>query len=134
MENYKTLIVTIILVLNLCSCASKDKSILLGAGMGGTLGAILGHQMGRGNPNGKAIGAVSGAALGGFVGYGGWRDKSKRNKKSPAKEKQELEKQFAPMLKRPKVKMYWVPHQIRGRKFIERHRVWEIESSGSWSK
>lgn len=128
------LFVTIMSALVLCSCATKDKSILLGAGVGGVLGSVLGHQVGKGNPNGKVIGGATGAAVGGLIGYGGWRDKNKKSKKSLKQEKQDLEKQFAPLLKRPKVKMYWVPHQIKGKKFIERHRVWEIEASGSWSR
>lgn len=121
----------IFIVIFISGCATKQKSIITGALIGASGGLILGNQ--HKNDNAKIIGAAVGAGLGALIGYRAYKDKNKIKKDQLDKDLEGFSK-FAPLLKKPKVKMYWVPHQIKGTKFIERHRVWEIQMPSTWSR
>ncbi|HAG90312.1 MAG TPA: hypothetical protein DCL41_00480 [Bdellovibrionales bacterium] len=71
-----------------------------------------------------------GTALGGLIGYLGHKDKMKKSTKS----KKDDSLPDTPFLTKPKVRMYWEPDQIKGDKYIEKHRVWVLENSPVWTK
>lgn len=112
------------------SCASKQKSILLGSTIAGVAGGAMGQQMGRDSKS-TAVGAAIGAVVGGLIGYAGYKEKQKKERL----EKFNLPKEeIPPFLTKPKVKMLWVPDQIIGNKYVEGHRTWIIESQSQWTK
>jgi len=41
---------------------------------------------------------------------------------------------FFPLLTKPEVRTIWVEDSIEGNKFIEKHRVFILQKSTSWSK
>ena len=55
----------------LSGCATKQKSSLLGAGIGSVLGGTIGNAHGKGDDRNKTTtnGALIGAAIGGLIGY-----------------------------------------------------------------
>lgn len=111
-------------------CATQQKSIATGALIGATTGGILGNQVHGPKPQSSIIGAVVGAGIGALIGY---TEHKNRNKTKGESKADEDIPEFAPMLKKSKVRMYWVPHQIKGKKFIEKHRIWEIETPNTWA-
>ncbi|MCJ8277769.1 MAG: glycine zipper family protein [Bdellovibrionales bacterium] len=125
----------IILSLSLLTgCATTTESMMTGAAIGTATGTVLGHQQ-SGNGKGRMKGAVLGATFGTIFGYLAHKDKQKRKGMKRKKPPKPLFKRkgFNPFLTKPKVRMYWVPHKIEGNRFIERHRIWEIESNSTWA-
>jgi len=122
-----------ILVCTLGACSTNNKSILAGSAIGGTSGLLIGKA--HKTKHGKAVGGAIGSSLGGFVGFLSKKqvDKNKlksKHSKQPLKNKTLV----TPLLTKPKVKMYWEPDQIQGNRYIEKHRVWIIESRPEWTK
>lgn len=117
----------------LTSCASVEKSTVLGAFIGGTAGGLIGNAANENNRGtGTAVGAAIGAGLGGLIGYSAYKDKQK-------KEQQEVLKQNpleskAPSLTAPKVRRVWVPARIEGDKYIDGHYMYVIEKTSTWSE
>jgi len=129
MFHIKPLLLT--LTLTLGACASKQSSILTGAAIGGATGTVLGHQQ-KGNEKARIVGGASGMMVGGLIGYLYNRQaKERRSKKQNVKA--DL-KSIAPNLTRSKVSMYWEPDKIDGNKFVEKHRVWVLESGPHWTR
>lgn len=125
----QTLILYILTAVVIVSCATPNESILTGAVVGGTAGTVLGHQH-SGTSESRLTGALVGTAVGGLVGYLANKEKQKKaTKTTPVKLDAEN-----PLLTNPKVRMYWEPDQIEGNKYIEKHRVWVLESSPVWTK
>ena len=115
-------------------CATTESRVLGGAGIGATTGTIIGHQH-IGTKKARIVGGASGALLGGLVGYfHDKQQKAKRSKKSEAQKKKQSLKALAPNLTQSKVTMYWEPDKIEGKKFIEKHRVWILESGPQWTR
>lgn len=71
MKKYVSILIAIVLVSSLFSCAGmqtqQEKGTAVGAGTGAAVGAILGQAIGR-NTKGTLIGAGIGAAIGGIAG------------------------------------------------------------------
>lgn len=116
-------------------CASMDKSLLLGAGMGGSVGAGVGIMAGR-NPTGALIGAGVGVIVGAGLGYLGHKDKEDKDavlKALQGKRKEIV--QEPPMLKAPEANCYKVDEKITGEEYfgpqlrcrIERPAVWGLK-------
>ena len=79
-------------------------------------------------------GALVGATLGGVLGYFSHKNKQKKLpgklvQKKNAKDKTSVN----PFLTRPRVRMFWIPDKIEGNRYIERHRVWEIQTNSKWN-
>lgn len=117
-----------LVLMTLISCASMEKSILLGGSIGAATGSAIGSQHSS-SSSGAAIGALAGAGLGYLI------FKSKQNSKQStmsASEKIELDENDAPFLKSPKIRKYWQDDRIEGKKFIKGHWVYEIEEQPIW--
>lgn len=129
-RKYRLLIYLIntFVLMTLISCASMEKSILLGGGIGAATGSAIGSQHSS-SSTGAAIGALAGAGLGYLI------FKNKQNSKQSAmssSEKIELDENDAPFLKSPKIRKYWQDDRIEGKKFIKGHWVYEIEEQPVW--
>ena len=115
-------------------CATTESRVLGGAAIGATTGTIIAHQH-KGTKKARIVGGATGSLLGGLIGY--FYDKEKKS--SHAVKNQELKKtkslkKLAPSLTQSKVTMYWEPDKIEGNKFIEKHRVWVLESGPQWTR
>ncbi len=125
----------ILVTLIACSCSTLERSIGLGATLGGTAGALIGNSEGKGNHRDKSTlqGAAIGASLGALIGYAGYEGKKQKTEtKSPQKE-MGLEPK-APSLTAPKVRRVFVPSRIEGERYIEGHYMYVIEKTSTWSE
>lgn len=121
----------IIVPLMLTSCSTVEKSIGLGAAIGGTAGGAIGNRDGSYNRDKATMqGAAIGAILGGLIGYAAHKDKSKTQ--SPNIEKVGLEPK-APSLTAPRVRRVFVPARIEGDRYIDGHYEYVIEKTSGWS-
>jgi len=126
----KPLAIFIVITLFQLGCATNSKSLFLGGVIGAGAGVVISNQ--KGSSKNAAVGALIGAGIGSLIGVSAYKEKLKKmGTKSP-----DLKgiKNFSPFLIRPKVRMYWVPDNVQGNKFIEKHRVWVIKNPSSWSK
>ena len=117
----------------LCSCASVQRSTILGAALGGvSIGAagsmIAGDQH---RERGVVVGSVIGATLGGVIGYLAYKSKD-RNDVEKAASLNPLSPN-TPLLTSPKVRRVWVPAKIEGEKYIDGHYMFVIEKTSGWS-
>ena len=129
----RLLLSTITLSLSITACATKEHRVLTGAAIGGVGGSFIANQQTR-SKRATIVGAASGALLGGLVGY---FMKPKPIVKKPTNIRKQVSKTpklLSPALTRAKVSMYWEPDKIEDNKFIEKHRVWLLESGPQWTK
>lgn len=112
-------------------CATTHESVLTGAAIGGVSGTVIGHQHG-GDSQARVTGAVVGTALGSLVGYLSHKNKKGKFVKKKTNEKKPIPDH--PFLTKPQVRMYWEPDQIKGNKYIEKHRVWVLDQNPVWTK
>lgn len=110
-------------------CSSVGKSVTLGAVVGGSAGAVIGHQQGKGDPKKRATGAALGAGLGGLIGYFANR---KKNTQKSKKEAAKTSKEMAPLLSRPRGKRIWVKDQVKGKRYIRGHWEYIIQENSEW--
>ncbi len=130
--NKKSLLTLTIVSLLITACATTKESVFTGAMIGATGGAAIGHNHSR-HSTGKLNGALIGAAIGGAIGYFSHKNKLKKNSKTKIKIKSKKDK-YSPLLTKPKVRMIWVPDSIKGNRYVEKHKVWILESGSSWTK
>jgi uncharacterized membrane protein YebE (DUF533 family) len=118
----------------LVSCATVEKSTILGAMIGGTAGGLIGSSAGSNGHKDQAtvIGAAVGLGLGSLIGYSAYKDKQKKEQQQALKENPFDSK--APSLTAPKVRRVWVPARIEGDKYIDGHYMYVIEKTSTWSE
>ncbi len=129
--NLKLKTITILAcALSLGGCATMKDSLLLGAGAGGTLGGTIGLNASRGNASATILGMAVGAVVGVGMGY-----LAHESDKKPKVEKRKPEiRKDHPILSNPNVEMIWVPDQINGDRYVEKHRVWILKQNTHWRK
>lgn len=127
-------LILIMITLTLSSCASMEKSTILGAVIGATAGGLIGNSAGDGDRRGHStsVGAAVGAGLGGLIGYAAYKDKQKKAQQETLKENPFASK--APSLTAPKVRRVWVPSRIEGDRYIDGHYMYLIEKTSGWSE
>lgn len=126
----KPILISLITTLTV-GCATTKESIFTGAAIGGATGTVIGHQH-SGDSKGRITGAVAGLALGSLFGY--LSHKNKKGKVIKSKSSKKLPTPDHPFLTKPEVRMYWEPDQIKGNKYIEKHRVWVLDQNPVWTK
>ncbi len=116
------------LPLTLCQCASLDKSIGLGAGIGAVSGGAA-SQLARYNTKGTAVLTLSGAVLGGIIAALLHKDVPPT---SPSIPMTSIIKNNPPPLKNAEHDVILVPDKIEGDRFEEAHRVFMIKNPAHW--
>lgn len=115
----------------LTSCASMEKSTVLGAVIGGTVGGLIANSANDHRGDSTAIGAAVGAGLGGLIGYSAYKDKEKKEQQKTLQQNPFDSK--TPSLTAPKVRRVWVPAKIEGERYIDGHYMYVIEKTSAWS-
>ena len=115
-------------------CASVERSVVLGAGIGGATGALIGTAARDRPSDGTSIvvGALVGSLTGGLFGYLGFQGEQDKMKAMSMKSPEEQQVPF--YLKDATTQRIWVPTRIEGNKrvwghyvdIIERPAVWEV--------
>lgn len=126
------ILIILIFPLIMSGCASMEKSMILGAGVGGAFGGGVGNLASQ-NVEGTLLGLGIGAIVGGAIGYLGHTDKEEKERLTKLGIKKEKEPK-APSLTSPEVRRVWVPERIDGDKFVEGHYMYVIEHNSVWSK
>jgi len=125
------LIPVIGVTLALAGCATVERSSLLGAGMGGSLGLGIGAAVEK-SVGSALIGLAVGATIGAGVGFLAHRHNEKNEalaKISAATGSPEKE----PLLAEPEVRRVWVPEKLDGgSRYEEGHWIWVIEKPSRW--
>lgn len=110
----------------LSSCASVERSTLLGGVIGGTIGAVAGNAAGN-----TFVGTAVGGGIGSLIGYSVFQSKKNKEEKNS---KLNITEGKSPALTTPKVRRVWVPARIEGDKYIDGHYMYVIEKTSSWSE
>lgn len=114
----------------LCSCASVERSTLLGGLIGGSAGAMLGSASGNGSQGTLIVGTL-GAGIGSLIGYSAFKSKQAKEQRNV---KDNLQDSKSPSLTTPKVRRVWVPARIEGDKYMDGHYMYVIEKTSTWSE
>lgn len=112
----------------LCRCASMEKSVGLGVGIGAASG-IAASQMANYNTKGHVVLGLGGAILGGVIAALLHKDHSETAMPIPLTN---IMKGNQPPLADPEKDVILVPDKIEGDQFIENHRVWTIKKPARW--
>lgn len=110
-------------------CATFRTGTWIGAGAGGSVGALSGAAIGSPDQalEGAAIGIFTGAIIGGVIGT--LLDRSETA--PPSKEKNSKEEK-TPRLSNPEIRRIWQPDKIEGDRYIEGHYLFLKEKEASW--
>jgi uncharacterized protein YcfJ len=108
-----------------------EKSTVLGAVIGGTVGGLIANSANDHRGDSTAIGAAVGAGLGGLIGYSAYKDKEKKEQQKTLQQNPFDSK--TPSLTAPKVRRVWVPAKIEGERYIDGHYMYVIEKTSAWS-
>lgn len=125
--------------LAIAGCATQNKSVGLGAALGGGTGAFVGSiaDPGRKGENrtrnvilGSAVGAMAGAVAGGIL-----HDDSEKKKKEAFLKGQTSAPApdgSPPSLSAPRVETKWIEGRVQGNRFIEGHFEYIIIEPARW--
>lgn len=126
-------------IATLSACATQNKSVGLGAALGGGTGALVGSIADPGK-NGKyrtrniilgtAIGSMAGAVTGSAI-----HDETERKKKEAFLKGQASSPQLQgapPNLSVPKVETRWIEGRVVGNRYIEGHFEYIIIEPARW--
>lgn len=113
----------------LCQCASLEKSIGLGVGIGAASG-LTAAQMANYNAKGNIVLMLSGAAIGGAI--GALLNKGDHEVAVPSSHPVSIFKNNSPPLKNAEKDVLWIPNRIDGDNFEEGHRVFVIKKPAHW--
>jgi len=125
--------------LAIAGCATQNKSVGLGAALGGGTGALVGSiaDPGRRGENrtrnvilGSAVGAMVGAVAGGIL-----HDDSEKKKKEAFLKGQASAPTpdgSPPSLSAPRVETKWIEGRVQGNRYIEGHFEYIIIEPARW--
>lgn len=111
----------------LCRCASLEKTIGMGVGIGAATG-IAAAQIARYNLKGNAALGVGGALLGGAIAL----FFHKRVPDLTPAPSLNIIKTGPPPLTDAEKDVLLIPDKIEGDQFIEKHRIWTIKKPAHW--
>ena len=112
----------------LTQCASFEKTVGLGVGLGAATGFTAAHVVNY-NAKGTAFLGIAGALVGGVIGALLHRD---RATDSPPPEAVSVLKDNPPPLKNAEKDVLWMPDRIEGDRFEEGHRIFTIKKPAHW--
>ena len=142
-----TTAILISMLLTLSGCATLEKSVFLGSGIGVGLGGGIGLlASGNSSPQQKTQGALIGAAiaglLGGLIGYQSYKDKKRKEISNQADLNSAGLEIFGgtesqggrPKLRPAQIKVRYVEDLIKDGAFIPAHLEYEISEPARWEK
>jgi|SaaInlStandDraft_6_1057023.scaffolds.fasta_scaffold21631_2 uncharacterized membrane protein YebE (DUF533 family) len=115
-------------------CATMKESLITGATIGASGGALIGNSRGTGAERHRNTnkGLLIGALIGTGISYLAFKDKKKKKHRKTSKNKIPINN--VPQLTRPKVKRVWVEDKIQGKRFIKGHWEYIILEQSNWSQ
>lgn len=126
-------------VISLTACATQNKSVGLGAALGGGTGALVGSIADPGKNGryrtrniilGTAVGGMAGAVAGDVV-----HKESEKKRKEAFLNGQKSQPQMEgapPSLSTPKVETKWIDGRVIGNRYIEGHFEYVIMEPARW--
>lgn len=121
-------LIFILTPLLLCRCASMEKSIGLGVGIGAASG-ISAAQMAHYNAKGNIVLGVGGALIGGAIAALLHKNQTEKPVSLPVTN---IMKGSQPPLADPEKDVILVPDKIEGDHFVEKHKIWTIKKPARW--
>jgi len=117
----------------LASCASIERSTLLGAAAAGALGTGIGLAVEK-TPGSALIGLGIGALVGGAMGFAAHKGQEAKRGQfiNPLLTKDFKDK--VPPLSTPEVRRVWIPAKVEGNKYVEGHFIFVIDRQAVWGK
>lgn len=112
----------------LCQCASMEKSVGLGVGIGAATG-IAAAQMAHYNTKGNVVLGLSSALIGAAIAAILHKEQPQEPVPVPITN---LMKTDQPPLAGAEKDVLLVPDKIEGDHFVEKHRVWTIKKPARW--
>lgn len=133
------ILLLIVGLLNLLSCATKSKSVGLGAGIGGGIGATMGAIADPGkNGEYRTRNVIVGSALGSMIGMSAataiYDDQEKQRQEAFKKGRSSASPSDGamPSLKSPQVETRWIEGKVSGNRYIEGHFEYIIVEPARW--
>ncbi len=111
-----------------CRCASMEKSVGLGVGIGAASG-ITSSQIAHYNTKGTIVLGLGGAVIGGVIAALLHRDRPDAPVSLPVKN---VMKNNQPPLADAEKDVLLVPDKIEGDHFVEKHKIWSIKKPSRW--
>lgn len=121
-------LILVLMPLILCRCASMEKSVVLGVGIGAATG-ISASQIAHYNPKGNIVLGLGGAVIGGVIAALLHKDRSDVPISLPVTN---VMKNNQPPLADAEKDVLLVPDKIEGDHFVEKHRIWTIKKPSRW--
>jgi hypothetical protein len=112
----------------LCRCASIEKSVGLGVGIGAASG-IAASQMAHYNTKGHVVLGIGGAIIGGAIAALLHKNQPETPASLPVTN---IMKNNQPPLADAEKDVLLVPDKIEGDLFVEKHRIWSIKKPSRW--
>jgi len=124
----RSLIFLCLLVPLIGGCATMEKSIAFGSGVGAAAGTGLGLAVEQ-SAGSALIGAGIGVIIGGAIGYLKHHHDERDAPPSLAAQGDRI-----PTVKAPEVRRIWVPERIEGNRYIEGHYLFVIEKPSVFTR
>ncbi len=131
--NTRKIITTLIAVTALTGCASMDKSIFLGAGIGTAAGTGIGLAAQQ-SPGSALIGAGIGAVLGGALGFLSHKDKERRDALLAFSKGKKDTRRDLPSLRAPEASCVQKDERIEGNLYYGPQIICTIEKPAIWTR
>lgn len=131
----------IILLMN-TSCASLNKSVLLGGSIGAGTGALIAGNQKDGSSHKVALGVILGAGLGSLLGLGAHKAKESQDEKSKRDFIFGLDKEPSAKSDIEQFQLSNAPVEkkcnswqvVNGNQLVQSHCIWTIKGGPSWKK
>ena len=138
MKQIKVKSVVVMLALIANACASKNKSVgaggLLGAGVGGGIGALIPEKSSNERVRNVVIGSAIGGIAGVIMGSAAYKNESRQNALLKTSATFPFDEPIPPSLKKAKVESRWIEAKIVGNRYIEGHREFVIIEPAAWEE
>ena len=118
----------LIIPLVLCQCASMEKSVGLGVGIGAASG-ITASQMAHYNTKGNVVVGLSSALIGAAIAALLHKNHPQVPISFPVTS---VPRSNQPPLADPERDVILVPDKIEGDQFVEKHKIWTIKKPSRW--
>lgn len=138
MKKLVTKSAVILMAMMTFACASKNKSMgaggLIGASVGGGIGALIPEKSGNERVRNVVIGSALGGIAGVIMGSAAYKNESRQNAPLNTSATFPFDAPIPPSLKKAKVESRWIEAKIVGNRYIEGHREFIIIEPAAWEE